>query len=357
MFSIDPRTDVIINARELHITNITCRLNQKVFGRKCGKKGCTVCTVGNNRFHDLPKAWINVFKDQAFIDGIVGGEPTGLIDSYNLFLQKIDSNFTWAEYEQFVQLDRSKEYVPTQQEQRLIDFFDLFNSWIIKLFDYETWFQNAQNQKRYDAYQLAFNLERNTCCYCNRMYTATVKSNYGKKVMRPIFDHWYPQYKYPLLALSFYNLIPSCTICNSNIKGKKLPQEKQLHPYSSANVIDGFRFSFDFEGDTSHFKIKTIVGADNAPLTEAIADQKLELLYQAHPTELADMLMMAKSYTPDYIQQIINLFPNDCLSHKEAYRLAFGTEIDPADFHRRPLSKFRSDILAELQLISYPDRD
>jgi hypothetical protein len=358
MFSIDPRTDIVINARELHIINVMCRLNQKVFGHKCGKKGCTVCTVGNNQLHELPKEWVNIFKDKALIERIVGGEPTGLIADYELFFQKLDNHFTWADYEAFVEIDRSNEYVPNQQEQRLIDFFDAFNNWGVKLFDYESWFQNAKNQTRYDAYQLAFNLERNTCCYCNRMYTATVKSSYGKKVMRPVFDHWYPQYKYPLLSLSFYNLIPSCTICNSNIKGKKLPDiKKHLHPYRAASALNDFRFSFDFAGDTGHFKIKTIVAADNAPLLGAIADQKLELLYQAHPTELADMLTMAKAYNPDYIQQIINLFPNDSLSHKEAYRLAFGTEIDPADFHRRPLSKFRADILTELQLISYPARD
>ena len=37
--------------------------------------------------------------------------------------------------------------------------------------------------------------------------------------MRPQFDHWFPKKKYPLLAISFYNLIPCCTYCNSSVKG------------------------------------------------------------------------------------------------------------------------------------------
>ncbi|WP_448698134.1 hypothetical protein ACFGVR_15035 [Mucilaginibacter sp. AW1-3] len=356
MFPINPQSEVIINARQQHIINVMCRLEQRVFGRKCRKEGCSVCLVGNEQIIEPTPELLHAFSDMTLIERIVGGEPADLVIDYELFFKKFDTTITWADYEDFVSIDKKEDYKPTAHEKELIAFFAPLNEWITQLLDYETWFQNKNNQKRYDAYQLAANLNRDTCCYCNRMYTATVKSNYGKKVMRPVFDHWYPQHKYPLLALSFYNLIPSCTICNSNIKGKILPDiKKQIHPYSSEDVLRNFRFSFDFAQDMEHFKIKTIIAAGEDALADTIRLQKLELLYQAHPTELSDMLTLAKAYTPDYVQQIINLFPNDSLSHKEAYRLAFGTEVDPADFYKRPLSKFRADILTELQLISYSD--
>lgn len=86
---------------------------------------------------------------------------------------------------------------------------------ILKLFNYSGWFI-TKTSKRYCAYDLARNIDLNTCVYCNRNYTSTVE-----KITRPQFDHYFSQTQHPLLALSFFNLIPSCAICNSNIKGKK----------------------------------------------------------------------------------------------------------------------------------------
>ena len=44
-------------------------------------------------------------------------------------------------------------------------------------------------------------------------------------------------------------------------------------------------------------------------------------------------------------------FPNRGLSKEETYRLLFGTELDAKDFHKRPMSKFKHDILKELGII------
>jgi hypothetical protein len=357
MFPINLKTDIIINAREAHLKNVICRLSQKVKGEKCGREGCSVCLVRNHQNHTLPEAFVNVFDDKVLIAEIIGAEPSDMIGVYDRFLQKLDPELTWNEYERSLLLKKGAGDLE-QSELELIAIFDYWNAVFSEVFDYEEWFSNKNNQDRYDAYQLAFNLDRNTCCYCNRMYTSTVKSNYGQKVMRPVFDHWYPQHKYPLLALSFYNLIPSCTICNSSIKGKKEPDlNDQLHPYEAEDMLKRFRFSFDFYQDTTHFQIKTLIAQDDQRLKDTISKQRLELLYKAHPSELADMLSLAKAYSPDYVQQIISLFPDHSMSLREAYRLAFGTEAFADDFHRLPLSKFKYDILSELQLISYPENE
>lgn len=49
-----------------------------------------------------------------------------------------------------------------------------------------------------------------TCPYCNRSYIFTS----SKSGTRPQYDHYFPKSKYPYLALSMYNLIPCCSICN-----------------------------------------------------------------------------------------------------------------------------------------------
>ena len=110
-----------------------------------------------------------------------------------------------------------------------------------RLFNYSGWFIQKK-EERYTAYTLAKNLDINTCVYCNRNYTSTVD-----KITRPQFDHYFPQKNYPLLALSFHNLIPSCAICNSGIKGKaELFLNEHLHPYVN-DCLNDFRFSYEYD--------------------------------------------------------------------------------------------------------------
>ena len=82
-------------------------------------------------------------------------------------------------------------------------------------------------------------LKIRTCPYCNRNYTFTVKSSSsaaGKKfTTRPEFDHFYCKSKHPLLALSFYNLVPSCSVCNHG----KATDDIGINPY-----FDGFQSKF-----------------------------------------------------------------------------------------------------------------
>ena len=45
-------------------------------------------------------------------------------------------------------------------------------------------------------------------------------------------DHFYPKAKYPYLALSFYNHIPSCSNCNGKLKrSRDFTVETHIHPY------------------------------------------------------------------------------------------------------------------------------
>jgi hypothetical protein len=107
-------------------------------------------------------------------------------------------------------------------------YFTIIKSWstrsvkrnttqLKKIFDYKNF---TIKKEEYNAYTLAANLNIKTCVYCNRSYTVTVKI--GKtpdgQLTRPQFDHYFAKVDYPLLALSFFNLIPSCSICNSTLK-------------------------------------------------------------------------------------------------------------------------------------------
>jgi len=95
---------------------------------------------------------------------------------------------------------------------------------------------SSKHTSEYRAYNLAEKLDINVCPYCNKNYTYTVidKSSKIKKKQytRPDIDHFLPKETYPYFALSIYNLIPSCLVCNRTIKGSKpFSIETHLHPY------------------------------------------------------------------------------------------------------------------------------
>src|SRR5690606_9846552 len=132
----------------------------------------------------------------------------------------------------------------TDNEKSILSLFQVLPD----VFDYDNWFNKLDAHAKYGPYKLASELGIRSCTYCNRQYTITIKSetNDSGKLTRPQFDHWLSMDKYPLLGLSFYNLIPSCPTCNSSVKGNiKFNTNNYIHPYLD-NLIDKFGFSFEY---------------------------------------------------------------------------------------------------------------
>lgn len=216
---------------------------------------------------------------------------------------------------------------------------------IRKIFDYENWL----NYDKYNAYDFAKKLDILTCPYCNRTYTKTVITQKGEKIIRPEFDHWFPKSEYPLLALSFYNLIPSCHICNSNVKGKtEFKLDSHFHPYNSANNVK-VTFSYNYKS-CDGYRIKINTKDDFS--RDSVEAFQLENIYQAHEDEVKDLIKIRQAYSDKYIEILNNSLKGGIhLSKEEVYRLAFGVHYEEDKFDRRPLSKLKKDILTELGII------
>lgn len=221
-----------------------------------------------------------------------------------------------------------------------------------KVINYDSWSKTDEDATFgfYNAYKLAEKLDIPTCVYCNRIYTKTVNSNYGKKITRPTFDHWFPKSNFPLLALSFYNLIPSCCVCNSGIKGStNFSLSTHFHPYYK-NPAENFNFSFSYDHkdfDKFYFKIITI---DKFSRNSVNAFQ-LEEIYKIHEDEIEDLRKIKDAYSENYIDMLENQILGMSLDRDEIYRLAFGVHFHESKFDRRPLSKMKKDILIELGII------
>lgn len=218
------------------------------------------------------------------------------------------------------------------------------------VFNYELF--RAPAKSRYDAYNLAEALDVRTCTYCNRNYTNTVITKNGDKITRPQFDHYFDQASHPILALSFYNLIPCCSICNSNIKGStKMTLEDHIHPYLD-NALGDIRFTYEYSArNKSGLRVK-VDTLDPSKVKNTVDVFKLEEVYNSHIGELTDLLKTKRFFSDRYLSILTsNLLEGVVISKEEIYRIVFGSEYNEESFANRPFSKFKSDILKELGII------
>lgn len=223
-----------------------------------------------------------------------------------------------------------------------------------KVINYDSWIKTDEDAtfRFYNAYTLAEKLDIPTCVYCNRIYTKTVISDSGKKITRPTFDHWFPKSEYPLLALSFYNLIPSCSVCNSGVKGSTPFQlSTHFHPYYK-NPAENFNYSFSYDHkDYDKFSFKIVTNPTDIFSKNSVKAFELEEIFKAHEDEIEDLRKIKDTYSENYIDMLESQILGMSLDRDEIYRLAFGVHFHESKFDRRPLSKMKKDILIELGII------
>jgi len=210
-------------------------------------------------------------------------------------------------------------------------------------------------KKEYDAYDLAYKLQINVCPYCNLNSTYTVRTQNGKKITRPEFDHFYDKDTYPILALSFYNLIPSCHTCNSTLKGReKFSIKTHINPYSeSFDEVEKFelkirdsRFYYSIDG----FDIK--LKSDNQRAKNNIDSFELEKLYENHKDIVLELIQKDTIYNDSYLDELLKKYEGTLFKNREdLQRLISGGYISDDEIGKRPLSKLIKDISKELGLI------
>lgn len=226
---------------------------------------------------------------------------------------------------------------------------------ISKVIDYE-WFTRGGTTS--PAYDLSKKLNFNTCPYCNRNYTITAELTGKNKGIRPDFDHFFPKSDFPLLALSFYNLIPSCLVCNRSVKtSAPVDSLEYIHPY-----LEGFdsvyKFNYhpvDHESAIGlNHNLEISFEPNNSQADKVLRCEKnnilfkLDEIYQAsHTSEVGDLLRKHYVSNGKYLSILSKTFP-EIGSKDELYRLAFGNYYDPDHLEKRPLSKLTKDIVDQL---------
>lgn len=214
-------------------------------------------------------------------------------------------------------------------------------------------YSNFKTNRRYNVYDLAQSLNVNVCVYCNRNYTNTVKNK-----IRPEFDHFFPKSIYPILQISFFNLIPSCNYCNSYIKGDDdLNIEEYIHPY-----VEGFdeHGVFDFECHdydsmigisknlTLSFNIDNKSDKSRRIINSVNKFDLVNIYQNSHLDYLAEIIKMNYINDGDYIKSIFKSLSEN-YTKEEIYRLVYRNYYERELFDKRPLSKITYDIINKLQ--------
>ena len=333
MTPIDKNLTKIREARDLHIKNLLPEIKKKVEKSK--------------------DPTIRYFLSDNIIEKILGDNPKKLYQINLYFFRKVISNFKPLELETYKSIPHNKNKDNYTDEEKRVNqiYCNVFDE-LRRIFRYDS-FSKKRKGDSYDLYILSEKIDIPTCVYCNRMYTKTVIDENKEKINRPVFDHWFPKSKYPLLALSFYNLIPSCNICNSSIKGDKdFSLDDLYHPYYNHRPSSGkelkFTFNYDHK-DYNNFKFK--IDSLNKFTKDSADALALEEIYKAHEDEIKDLRNIRDAYSENYIESIEKHILKKHMGRDEIYRLAFGSHLDDAKHDRRPLSKMKKDILKELGII------
>ena len=156
------------------------------------------------------------------------------------------------------------------------------------------------------------------------------------------------------MALSLYNFIPCCHLCNTTFKkDKDFNEIKHLYPY-----IEGFEEDAKFDIDNSLLitdivngseDVKLIIEYDdkNKKITNNINTFNLSYVYQNHSKDVKKLLELIQNYNNTYLESISNILLVDntfsnIIAHKtnELMNIVFK-EKDNDEI----LSKLHNDIL------------
>ncbi len=195
------------------------------------------------------------------------------------------------------------------------------------------------------------NIEVHTCYYSNIDFINKFKKDKETKNGFTL-DHVLEKANYPFLALSLYNLVPSCYVCNSKVKDSKI----HFDDFSPTNKNFDFDEKVKFKSfiinsnlqieKKQDFYLKLIEDYSNK-YDKYVESLNLNNRYDYHKYKVLEMIKKRKEYPDSRIKELSDLTKK---TEEEIKQDLFGIYISE-DLYKRPLSKLIKDISEELDLI------
>ncbi len=222
---------------------------------------------------------------------------------------------------------------------------------IKEIFKYEG---NNQSKKITPFFTENFNFR--TCFYCNKDFITNFDAK--KEVSTFQLDHFYDKGTYPYLALSFYNLIPSCPTCNSSkVKGSANTFENNCIAPNSQNFDFHQKVKFKLLLDDScknlHIKSKDDIDINLKENYSDMYDKYIEIFklnerYKAHKDIVFEMIEKAELYPESRLKELQDLTG---IPFQQIKKDIFNLIDENEDLSKQPFSKLIVDMSKELGIL------
>lgn len=228
--------------------------------------------------------------------------------------------------------------------------------------EFERVYTNFSNRKF--GHQWAEKLGVTVCPYCNRSYIFTVEKDARNGKVRPQYDHFFPKSKYPYLAVSMYNLIPSCAVCNSGKSDKDSFKDQKVQYLNLYVEGYGTKTVLQITPKKKKDRIHSYVGLaeeytvkpESAPDVDKDAAKriqntwdllKLGPLYEKHSDYIRNILRAKQIYTEEYLDQLMKSFPGAFDDMDDLKNVVYFNYLDEEGWGKRILAKLTHDLEAE----------
>lgn len=263
----------------------------------------------------------------------------------------------------------NKEYI--QKIEKLIHL----NKILKNIFNYECFQSDGikikidNNDEKWDRHKLISMLNISVCPYCNRQYISNYIDNKMEKKTTADLDHFYSQNNYPFLALSLYNFIPSCQICNSRFKLQKdFRFEEHVYPYEESFEDNAwFETGFIKKCGSDEYDMDFLFGISNVfdidikiknqieerlknKIKNSIKTFKLKEVYQSHIDYVRALLLKSIIYNESKITELYTEYPGMFKGREEVVQMIVSNYISDEELGKRPLAKLTKDICEEFGL-------
>ena len=230
----------------------------------------------------------------------------------------------------------------------IVEIANVYNSIRTKIpEEYKKFIIEKLYTERFPRREFVEELQITVCPYCNRNF---VNSTY-KRTMCDL-DHFYDKKTYPILAISFHNLVPVCHACNHAKASKSISYSPHNMKFNTDDLLtfDFFIDGMDFLSDNQQIGIEIDCSREFETNVKVL---KLREVYQIHSDIVQECIKKAIMFNPEYMADLFNVYNGLFESEEELYRIVFGNYMKESFYGKRPLSKLTKDILSKLLIEIY----